>query len=408
MSNPDLTLIAQLQSRNAALTVERDACRDESRRLAMELADSQAECERLREHARHCEMEVLTAGDAAYAELNRLQAALQGLKSGVGPALLLRINDALAGTPAPRPPRDESGPPPGFVWCETDNEARKLGRPRRCTRRSMLIEVDTPHAWRLYDAEHGYAPAPPDHGAFRALAESWHRHGDASKDGEWAKGVRVTLSMCQRELLALCSPVVGEPSRAAVEREIRRVAAWRDEDCDNPNETDYGRGYANGCRRHARDLLRIITGAAEDQPQPACPPDVDWSGDPVSTVPGECGYVSDPAPEAQRAQSELPKGWAWNPNTFRYECDRWVIRFVGDDPGVVRIQEGGWCIDAPIAVLRALLGTPAPDIAAAVAELEAARGYLTPGTSTHDRVGRALAHLRPTTEPPGGDKESER
>lgn len=65
----------------------------------------------------------------------------------------------------------------------------------------------------------------------------------------------------------------------------------------------------------------------------------------------------------------LPDGWRWEHD--RYVKDRWVIRMTRD--GEVRVQEGGWCIDAPAAVLRHLLGLTAP--AADVRALERPKLY---------------------------------
>jgi hypothetical protein len=474
MSNDD-TLIAQLQARNAALTTERDACRDESRRLATELADSQVECDRLRA--------------ALYdARLLLDEAHAQRMTGEEYNAAVGRIDAALAGTPAPRPPRDEPAKLLRELGCcigmddyvhESDEEywnvgnvakhvtwleARALSDERRRWQAACAplfaeqgpipedLQADDMRGLRL-DAP---TPAPPDHGAFRALAESWGDAaglpwGDAASVEE-ARGIRYALQRAARELLALCSPVVGEPSRAEV---FNPECQCRDD------HTSWCPLYSVGGTRKTSDVapaavqsgaprdtagnqsgIASSSGAAEDQPQPACPPEamkplclelVDrrpgthctlrrghtgrHDNPPAAERPrqGEPHYseaawfreVENPAPEAQRAQSEpcVPK---------RYKVDRWQD-YQTHEPGQwnakwldnldhdfdTRAEAVAACI------AHAAQRTPASDIAAAVAELETATHAADMRTmGEHSR--RALACLQGTTEPPGGDKESER
>jgi hypothetical protein len=56
---------------------------------------------------------------------------------------------ALATTPAPAPKRDESRPPPGWVPYQAGS----------CMRNTLGTRT-LAEAWAIYDAEHGYAPAP--------------------------------------------------------------------------------------------------------------------------------------------------------------------------------------------------------------------------------------------------------
>jgi hypothetical protein len=172
---------------------ERNAAREEARRLQQQFADSQAECERIIAHANGLQSSLETADEATTAMLNRaelaeqecerLRAALVAIdQSALNPlrfawysAEVVAVkrtamneavqacesalgeqpfshDTALAGASAP-PVRDESVPPPGWYWAGVDGRYVCRGSGVMSPRSYKLAE-----AWACYDAEHGYAP----------------------------------------------------------------------------------------------------------------------------------------------------------------------------------------------------------------------------------------------------------
>jgi hypothetical protein len=121
MTNPDHHLVAQLEQRNAATAEELRCSRDREKALREQVAQ-------LEEHVRHCEMEVMTAGDAEARKLAASEARVAALEGAcrkaldflvhaaaksnpteagadVGDALLV-LDEALAAA-VPQPPREE-------------------------------------------------------------------------------------------------------------------------------------------------------------------------------------------------------------------------------------------------------------------------------------------------------------
>lgn len=276
------TLIAQLQARNEALTVERDACRDESRRIADALADSQVAAEYDRGILAPMEamfeavgpdlVEAVARAYGSQVECERLRAALQSIKPYVNPISLLAINDALDGTATPvtRPPRDEPTPvyehvldgryvvygddKKGWQWSACVPGGITL-HPGRLTRAEAVARCRT-HAGlpplNVYGDPIGYAPAPTADLAaslppkMRAELVTYHesRARKADRDaarkpdhphaaeqnrsrGDWHRSV----------VVALCAPV-ARSEQPWMDQAFGVIVAWAKSRDDVPAEVD--------------------------------------------------------------------------------------------------------------------------------------------------------------------------
>jgi hypothetical protein len=270
------------------------------------------------------------------------------------------------------------------------------------------------------------------------LQQEWMR--DSSPVPGWSNGMGFDEWYAQRK--------TSDVAPAAVQKQEGARAAGNDLEAASPS------GAAEDQPQPAR-LGRIevkdnvMTWTPVDQPQPACPPTEPWVPGPTcdrcrkptpprgrDVSPAQAGdfcWCPDPAPEAQRA----PAPWVgYSPHMppearakadaeaqrAQSECAHGVrsLRWVCESCERVESEDWG---DNIAAKARFFPSTPAPNIAAAVAELAGLVRWgawvLAPGVAGEaelrseidgatDAIRRALAYLQPTTEPPGGDKESER
>jgi hypothetical protein len=471
----DDTLIAQLQARNALLTTERDACRDESRRLATECEYLRGELDRyqgafLDEHGKaevndqesehwHQECERLRAAleaaqSADATSLGLYQAAHRLLREvktwrdsdgneGFPHALRERIDAALAGTPAPRPPRDESVLVADIMHAlSATPDDHTLGEVKVIGASGPPRYLSSAVAEWCRTQEHAPSPAPPDHGACEICqANCLHATEPPAVTEDDVAFAEKHGSPVTRSEPTRAEPVLPglqalqyaneEALRGQVEREI---ADWLEngaQRCDPSKRSfasrirwgEYRSGAAlnlgireehpSGGAEHP--VWAASSVAAEDQPQPACPPvKSNWSatwaqrnrkmgaaerprqeeaisyvaydGTPTANATSTTPY-GDPAPEAQRAQSEarhLHLVWSGT----EWVDERCGCRYHPDDDNG---SHGG----APH-VHRCKAHdqrTPAPNIAAAVAELEEAV-ELDDWTDVRRGIRRALAHLQ--------------
>jgi hypothetical protein len=469
----DDTLIAQLQARNALLTTERDACRDESRRLATECEYLRGELDRyqgafLDEHGKaevndqesehwHQECERLRAAleaaqSADATSLGLYQAAHRLLREvktwrdsdgneGFPHALRERIDAALAGTPAPRPPRDESVLVADIMHAlSATPDDHTLGEVKVIGASGPPRYLSSAVAEWCRTQEHAPSPAPPDHGACEICqANCLHATEPPAVTEDDVAFAEKHGSPVTRSEPTRAEPVLPglqalqyaneEALRGQVEREI---ADWLEngaQRCDPSKRSfasrirwgEYRSGAAlnlgireehpSGGAEHP--VWAASSVAAEDQPQPACPPLSDddvrlcteafaralahdaaerpRQGEPCTHVTqtwaGKCPEGCDPAPEAQRAQSEQEE------LLERVACAG-ALYLTTDDGQVIANPS-----EVRVLVAALIERTPAPNIAAAVAELEAAleRDYRSdeePLLEACEYIRRALAHLR--------------
>jgi hypothetical protein len=234
------------------------------------------------------------------------------------------------------------------------------------------------------------------------------------------------------EVVGLARDLVGEPSRAEVEREIAEalrhnaegfrgtkgdatVGEWCRLWADDIEEGDY--------RKPRGTWWPLSSGAAENQPQPACPPDPVNSDDrdvadvaaaladarlakglsapyyhsaiaALQRLASRCLVRRDPAPEAQRAQSPAHEDKCAELRVWKEQGVAWThgrLDGLGVPPGIVGQSFSVARLQERMMMLRP--HTPAPNIAAAVAELEEAV-ELDDWTDVRRAIRRALAHLQ--------------